>query len=195
MSNERRKFYQDDLSKYFLVEYLHKSLVDPEIASALEKYDIKTDPEYDDDSNERRIELHSHYLDHGCIDDRRIYAALISPERGYGAFADVYIPPWTIIGEYTGVITNKKFNTDYAWNYYSEPLDASGNKMSLRTDARMRGNMLRFVNHSDDPNCSVIHIPYQNRWRTLYISNTGLLPDQELTIFYGKNYWKERKKD
>ena len=192
--SERRKFYQDDLEKYFAVEYLEKTIIDPEVLPLLENYDITQDPEFNDENVKRRIELHSHFFDRGFKEDRRVYAAVCSPEMGYGAFADVYIPAWTVIGEYVGIITNKKANTDYAWIYHSEPKDSEGNTVLLRVDARTRGNMTRFLNHSDDPNCSVIHVPYKNRWRTLYLTNTNILPDQELTVFYGRNYWKEREK-
>jgi SET domain-containing protein len=195
MSNEvgqRRKFFVEDLPKYFMVEHLQNSIVDPDIAPFLENYDISQDPEFSDENVTRRLGLHQHWLDKGFKEDRRIYAALVSKERGYGAFAEVYIPAWTLIGEYTGMITNKHFNTDYAWIYHSTPKDDKGNILKLRIDARTSGNMMRFLNHSNDANCSVIHVPHKNRWRTLYITNTQIMPDEELTSYYGENYWIER---
>lgn len=192
MSEVRRKFYQEDLSKYFLVEHLKNSIVDPDVQEILDNHDITTDPEYSDKNVQRRIELHSHFFDHGFPEDRRVYVALCSPEMGYGAFADVHIPAWTVIGEYTGIITFKNRNTDYAWIYHSEPVDKDGNKYKLRVNGRTCGNLTRFLNHSDYPNCSVIHVPYKNRWRTLYLTNTMIMPDQELTVFYGENYWKAK---
>jgi hypothetical protein len=190
----KRKFYQEDLPKYFMVEYLQQSFVDPEILPFLENYDITKDPEYSNENVVRRVELYSPYFDRGFAEDRRIYVSLVSPEMGYGAFADVYIPPWTIVGEYTGMITAKRFNTDYAWTYHSRPNDEQGNPLKIRVNARTCGNLMRFVNHSDYPNCSVLHIPYKNRWRTIYITNTFILPDQELTVYYGETYWKDRSK-
>jgi len=194
MTEGRRKFYQEDLSKYFLVEYLQNSVVDPSILHLLDNYDITQDPAFSDKNVKRRIELHSHFFDHGFPEDRRVYAALCSPEMGYGAFADVYIPAWTVIGEYTGIITDKSANTDYAWIYHSTPKDAEGNVLKLRVNGRTCGNMTRFLNHSDYPNCSVIHVPYKNRWRTLYLTNSKIQPDQELTVYYGEIYWKDRSK-
>jgi SET domain-containing protein len=194
MTEVRRKFYQEDLSKYFLVEYLQNSVVDPSILQLLDNYDITQDPAFSDKNVKRRVELHSHFFDHGFPEDRRVYAALCSPEMGYGAFADVYIPAWTVIGEYTGIITDKSANTDYAWIYHSTPKDAAGNQLKLRVNGRTCGNMTRFLNHSDYPNCSVIHVPYKNRWRTLYLTNSKILPDQELTVYYGEIYWKDRSK-
>jgi hypothetical protein len=190
----RRKFYQEDLSKFFLVEHLQNSYVDPDILPLLENYDIKTDPEYFEEAVQRRIELYGPYLERGFAEDRRLYVALSSPEMGYGAFADVYIPAWTIVGEYTGIITNKRTSTDYAWIYHSKPKDANGDQLKLRVNARASGNLTRFVNHSDYPNCSVVHVPYKNKWRTLYISNRNILQDEELTVYYGETYWEDRKK-
>lgn len=188
----KRKFYQEDLAKFFLVEYLQKSIVDPDIAELLEKYDITQDPEFSHERVNRRIELYGPFLDRGFADDRRFYVSLVSSEMGYGAFSEVFVPAWTIVGEYVGIITNKSANTDYAWIYHSKPLDAKGNPVKLRVNARSCGNLTRFVNHSDYPNCTVLHIPYKNKWRTIYVTNTNIMPGQELTVYYGETYWAER---
>jgi SET domain-containing protein len=191
----KRKFYQEDLEKYFLVEFIKNSIIDPDIVKFLDNYDITADPEFSDENVQRRVALHRYYFDHGFVDDRRIYAAFISKEMGFGAYADIFIPAWTIVGEYVGVISSKSFNTDYAWIYHSKPSDAEGNILKLRVNARTHGNMTRFLNHSDYPNCSVIHVPYKNRWRTLYITNSNIMPDEELTVYYGEIYWKTRGKE
>jgi hypothetical protein len=193
-TNSERRFYQEDLSKFFLVEYLQNSRIDPQILSYLENYDITQDPEYSDENVKRRVGLYTPYFERDMADDRRIYVSLVSKEMGYGAFADVYIPAWTLIGEYTGVICDTSFSTDYAWIYHSKPKDKNGNELKLRVNARASGNLMRFVNHNDYPNCSVIHVPYKNRWRTLYITNTAIMPNQELSVYYGDTYWKDRDK-
>lgn len=192
---ERKKYFQEDFPKYLGVEYLQQSIVDPEVLPLLEKHDITQDPQYSQINVQRRIDLHSHYLDRGGFpEDRRVYVALSSPEMGFGVFANVYIPAWSIIAEYTGVITNKFPNTDYAWIYYSTPKDSNANEINLKVDSRAKGNIARFVNHSENPNCDVVHVPYKNRWRTLYISNKSILQDEELSVYYGSNYWSTRTK-
>lgn len=194
MFQPKRKFYQEDLGKYFLVDHLQNSIVDPDLAPLLDNYDITEDPQYHDKNVKRRVELYTPYFERGFAGDRRIYAALVSSEMGYGAFTEVFIPAWTIVGEYTGIITHKRANTNYAWIYHSKPKDAEGNPLRLTVNARTSGNLMRFVNHSDYPNCSVLHVPYKNRWRTIYITNSNIMPDQELTVYYGDVYWEERKK-
>jgi len=195
MSVERKKYFQEDFPKYFGVEYLHQTVVDPQVLPFLEKHDITLDPKYSEINVQKRIDLHGHYLERGGFpEDRRVYVAYASPETGMGAFANIYIPAWTIIAEYVGVITNKFPNTDYVWVYYSSPKDSNAEEMTLKVDARNKGNISRFVNHSENPNCDVVHVPYKGRWRTLYISNKSILPDEELTVYYGSNYWSTRNK-
>ncbi len=190
----RRKFYREDFEKFFLTKYLDNSIVAPKLAPILEPYDITTDPEFSFERIQRNLERYAPYLDRGQAEDRRIYISFISAEYGYGAFADVFIPEWTLIGEYTGIISIAGEHTDYAWIYHSKPLDSEGNKLKLRVDARTCGSLVRFVNHSEEANCNAIHVPYKNKWRTLYVSNTNIMPGQQLTVNYGESFWKERGK-
>lgn len=53
--------------------------------------------------------------------------------------------------------------------------------------------MMRFVNHADDPNCEYLHLPFENRWRTIYVAKKPILPNEELSVDYGSNYWKFRE--
>lgn len=191
----RKKFFSEHFPKYFGVEHLQQTITDPEVEILLANHDITKDPQYSQINVERRINLHGHYLERGGFpEDRRVYVAYSSPQTGFGVFANVYIPAWTIVAEYTGIITNKFPNTDYAWIYYSTPKDSNGNEVILKIDGRTKGNVGRFVNHSENPNCDTVHVPYKNRWRTLYITNRPLLPDEELTVYYGVNYWNTRTK-
>jgi SET domain-containing protein len=188
----RRKFYSEDLQKYFAVELLHKSIIDPDIEKYIINHDITKDKEYHGEYIQRNIELFSPYIARGFQEDRRFYVSLVSPEMGYGAFADLDIPAWTPVGVYTGIITNKKANTDYAWIYHTTPVDENGNDIKLRVNARFCGNLLRFINHSQTPNCNVVHVPFNNRWYTVYLTNQHIKVDSELTVSYGDNYWKNR---
>jgi len=189
-----RKFYQEDLSSYFLVKYLQEPVIDSSVATLLKNHDITTDIEFQNKEVPRRIKFYGQYFERGYTEDRRVYVSFISEEMGYGAFADVYIPAWTIIGEYTGVITDCALATDYAWTYNSAPANQEGGVHKIRLNARNSGNLLRFVNHSDYPNCSVVHVPYKNIWRTVYISNRAIMPGEELYVYYGDTYWEKRNK-
>jgi hypothetical protein len=192
---DRTKYFPEDFPKYFGVEHLQQTIVDPDVLHLLDNHDITLDPQYAKIDVQKRIDLHGYFFERGGFpDDRRVYVAYSSPEMGFGVFANVYIPAWTIVAEYTGVITRNFRNTDYVWVYYSTPKDSEGNEVTLKVDGRTKGNVARFVNHSENPNCDVIHVPYKNRWRTIYVSNRSLLPDEELTVYYGTKYWSTRTK-
>jgi SET domain-containing protein len=192
-TDQRRKFYKSDFDKYFAVDYIDMPQDDPDLTAILDKYDITQDEKYAQERVQRNYELYSPYLEKGLPNDQRFYVSFVSPEMGYGLFADVFVPAWTIVGIYAGIITNKITNTDYAWAYQSKPLDEKGEPIRIRINARVSGNMMRFVNHSDNPNCNALHIPYKGRWYVVYVTNQQISIDQELTVNYGEGYWKQRQ--
>ena len=52
--------------------------------------------------------------------DDMLYAKWITDDIGYGCFAKKYIYFGEIIGEYTGLITDKSEDYTYCWNYKSD---------------------------------------------------------------------------
>ncbi|KAK9462573.1 uncharacterized protein V1516DRAFT_621082, partial [Lipomyces oligophaga] len=58
-------------------------------------------------------------------------------------------------------------------------------------DARRQGGVARFINHSCEPNLSIVGV-CQNRTQTLYnlafFAKYDIQPNQELTIDYGRDY-------
>jgi len=69
-------------------------------------------------------------------------------------------------------------NLASSWHYNSDkqitiPKDqltedqTYGDKYSLTLDAWAYGNLLRFVNHDDKPNCDVVLVDHANRWHVL----------------------------
>jgi len=49
-----------------------------------------------------------------------IYVKFISNEIGYGVYAKKFIKANSIIGEYTGVITDDSDDYTYCWTYKSD---------------------------------------------------------------------------
>lgn len=131
----------------------------------------------------------------GFKNDKRFYAGYVSHDKGYGLFADVFVLKGSIIGEYTGVMTTSTANKDYQWNYHTYLKDREGKKVDLAVDSFYQGNMLRFINHDDDPNCDVLQIPWNNRWHTLYYALRPISPGEELTVDYGPSYWTRKAKN
>lgn len=64
------------------------------------------------DKNSR---LYGPYIEQGGENDRRFYCQYAGKEKGYGIYADLDIQKGTVIGVYTGIITNETANKDYAW--------------------------------------------------------------------------------
>lgn len=208
---------------HFNVEPLSKSVIDPSIAHHLASHNIEMDETYEQDFEEEDWEtVYGPLLDRGFEHDERLYAAFIDEDRGYGLFANIDILPGTLLGEYTGIITNASAGpTDYKWEYNSKPLievpaplseSSSSNsspssssssfgtvydlvELDLSLDARLAGNLLRFANHEDYPNADVVFIPYKNMWRIVYMSTHYIAKDEEISVHYGDEFWADEYED
>ncbi|KAI8800857.1 hypothetical protein BJ742DRAFT_879441 [Cladochytrium replicatum] len=117
--------------------------------------------------------------------------------RGYGLFAAVDIPPEHVIGNYAGKLTDT--GTDYSWDYNSkfitgDNLHTPRKETKLYIDAQRYGNLVRFVNHDQNPNCNVVGVPdwKNNVWRVVYVSNRYIARGEEITVSYGEGYWMAR---
>jgi len=189
-----KKYYPKDFRTYFMVDPIETTIMGPDVLELLKDHDLTKDHAYRDKELNKKIEIYTPYLERGFEDDKRLYVSLVDAETGYGVFPEVYLSTGSIIGEYAGIITSKSANTDYAWIYHSRPLNKDGEEIKLRVDARISGNILRFINHSDEPNCVFINIPFRNLWRTLYIVKKPIMPHEQLSVDYGRGYWTFRGK-
>jgi len=72
--------------------------VDEDIKSLLNNHNIENDPEYPLDADFSPPDLSFLKM------DDLIYGKFINENIGYGVFAKIDIPAYTIIGEYTGEI-------------------------------------------------------------------------------------------
>jgi hypothetical protein len=67
---------------------------------------------------------------------------------GYGLFTEIDIRKGTVIGEYVGIVSSLSGSSSaYAFNY---PSTDGG----YTVEAVEYGNLMRFMNHSDNPNCA-----------------------------------------
>eukprot|EP00455_Lapot_gusevi_P015101 TRINITY_DN1761_c0_g1_i1.p1 TRINITY_DN1761_c0_g1~~TRINITY_DN1761_c0_g1_i1.p1 ORF type:complete len:245 (+),score=74.54 TRINITY_DN1761_c0_g1_i1:39-773(+) len=113
---------------------------------------------------------------------------------GYGLFASRDLPPNTVIGEYTGVLTHNSENSDYEWEYPGSYV-IGGENVSLGIDSRLRGNAMRFVNDRSDTNLIYMFVPYKNQWHIFYVTTKHVRQDEQFFISYGSAYWAARSKD
>ncbi|MBP7854805.1 SET domain-containing protein-lysine N-methyltransferase, partial [Candidatus Babeliales bacterium] len=58
---------------------------------------------------------------------------------------------------------------------------------------KYKGNELRFINHSNDPNTQCLDVLVDNVFYMIYIAIRDIAKDEELTVSYGSGYWDSRK--
>jgi hypothetical protein len=109
------------------------------------------------------------------------------PNAGRGAFANVYLPKGTVLGDYKGKrLTSQQYNRlrdqSYVW-------ELSSRKGSIYIDGKnpKRSNWLRFLNDSRDKRVNVE--PYQYGGKLYYRTTRAIKPGQEMFISYGDEYW------
>ncbi|MBQ8498768.1 SET domain-containing protein-lysine N-methyltransferase [Chlamydia sp.] len=113
---------------------------------------------------------------------------------GYGVFAREFIPAWSYIGEYTGILRRRQAlwldENDYCFRY---PVP----RYALRyftIDSETHGNITRFINHSDNPNLEATGAFENGLFHIIIRAIKDILPGDELCYDYGPLYWKHRKK-
>ncbi|MDE3046230.1 MAG: SET domain-containing protein-lysine N-methyltransferase [Verrucomicrobiota bacterium] len=115
----------------------------------------------------------------------------ISEELGFGAFAEQRIPPCTFVGEYAGVVRERKKkivkDNDYCVRY---TLWNVGRKKFI-IDANEQGNFTRFINHSFRPNLGLQSIYWRGLPRMIFISLKEIAPGDQLSFDYGTLFWKK----
>jgi hypothetical protein len=162
---ERTRWYNEDLESVFNVTYLPFAIDDPSVEKGvgeiLDRHDIRLDAEYDKG-------MKSYYKKWGRViargpkqNDKSVYIARAG-KKGHGVYAGRLLKAGELVSVYTGirVLREKHRDSTYMWDY-TRVKDKYGNCIYLDTDARLGGNLLRFIN--DDPggagrNCEMIEV-------------------------------------
>jgi len=177
------------------LQYIERTLFSRECAIFLntEKTDYE---EYNKDTElaEANIAKYQHLVQKGYM--APVYVKWMSDEVGYGLFASEDISAGSLIGEYAGVVTQKDQVHDRTWSWKypikGKFIDSLFQGTSL--NGGEFGNELRFINHSDDRNTSPVFVYDGETWVNCYYARKPIAKDQELTVNYGKRYWKTRMK-
>lgn len=113
---------------------------------------------------------------------------------GFGLFAEGDLDDGEVIGNYTGevrpYIDPDPEKNAYAFHYPTRLF--SWNRYMV--DARERGNLLRFVNHSDRPNLRPVCALDRNLIHLLFVTQREIPAGSHLTLNYGNDYWRQRDK-
>lgn len=112
---------------------------------------------------------------------------LKTEKKGYGLFAQSFIPAGVFIMEYVGEVLNSKQFEKRA-NDYSKQMNAHYYFMALRNDciidATKKGNVSRFINHSCEPNAETQKWTVNGELRIGFFSSKPIMPDEEITFDY-----------
>ncbi len=145
------------------IQFLHESMLRNIPFWGLEENacssQIKGQSEFKDLLNSGRISKDIIIKHIGLINDIDV---------GYGIFSSQNIPTSTFIGEYVGVISDTNIPNSYSLSY---PSAHGGYEIS----ANEVGNIIRFVNHSQTPNCQFQHIWHENMIHIICVSYFVLL--------------------
>jgi hypothetical protein len=136
--------------------------------------------------------LYKNPIQRGMVAD--VYIRWIDDMLGYGLFAAEDLHPGAFVGEYTGVVRRLyKGHPDpnayclhyptkfWSWKYFA-------------VDALHEGNLMRFINHSDDPNLKPLCTVENGLLRQVFVMKRAAKADTQLTFDYGVDYWQKRQK-
>lgn len=115
----------------------------------------------------------------------------IDTKIGFGVFAKTRIPSCSFVGEYTGIVCERKRkhlkHKHYCVRYPTWEMD----RKNFVIDAEEKGNFTRFINHSDDPNLSLQSAYWRGMPRMIFIALKEISEGSQLTFDYGSFFWKE----
>lgn len=122
-----------------------------------------------------------------------VYIAWVDEVKHWGLFAREPIPQYAFIGEYAGKVQLVsiffKNLTPYCFHY---PLPLQSWLWFTINPARY-GNETRFMNHSEESNCSSYVLFHKGIYRVGICADRDIGKDEELTFNYGKTVWGETR--
>lgn len=86
---------------------------------------------------------------HSMLSIRYIGVVSSGFDMGYGVYTEGVIKDQTFLGEYVGVVSSMNETTEHSNHFNALYPDCDG---GYSINAREYGNIIRFINHSNDPN-------------------------------------------
>lgn len=115
----------------------------------------------------------------------------ISQEIGMGVFAEQRIPPCSYVGEYTGIVLERKPKLLRDKTYCVRYTVWEMGRRNFTIDAENGGNFTRFINHSSHPNLSLQSVYWRGLPRMIFVAVKEIPEGAQLTFDYGSIFWKE----
>lgn len=116
----------------------------------------------------------------------------IDDQINFGVFAEKRIPPCAFVGEYTGVIQERK-KRELKNQIYSVRYTVWETGRQFIINAEKHGNFTRFINHSAKPNLGLQSVYWRGMPRMVFIALKEISKGSQLTFDYGTIFWKEQK--
>lgn len=110
---------------------------------------------------------------------------------GKGLFAGEDIAELTFLGEYTGVVRRRRRWSDRL-NHYIFGYVIGTKDTPYVIDAKEKGNLTRFINHSSTPNCTTRWMILENVCHVIFFANRLIKKGEQLTYNYGPHFWRNR---
>jgi hypothetical protein len=114
-------------------------------------------------------------------------------EMGYGLFARGEISEGDFIGEYTGVIKKCRYwrnnLNDYCFRYPTAPVSY----ILYAIDAQLRGNEMRFINHSSDPNAETVSLLVDDMLHIGVRALRKIPSGEQITFDYGSSIYIDKR--
>ncbi len=115
----------------------------------------------------------------------------IDPDVGYGVFAKQRIPTCAFVGEYTGIVQERK-KKHLKDKYYCVRYTVwEMGRRNFVIDAETKGNFTRFINHSSKPNLGLQSVYWRGMPRMIFVALKEIQEGTQLTFDYGAFFWKE----
>ncbi|MDX8431726.1 MAG: SET domain-containing protein-lysine N-methyltransferase [Candidatus Algichlamydia australiensis] len=136
--------------------------------------------------------MHSLYLDDFKKKHLpKLFIKHVNQLVGYGLFAADDLAELSLIGEYTGIVRRRRRWSDrqnaYIFGYVVGPHDTP-----YVIDAKEKGNLTRFINHSETPNCISRWMIVDGVCHVIFFTNKLIKAGEQLTYNYGPHFWKNR---
>ncbi len=117
----------------------------------------------------------------------------IDCEVGFGVFSAQRILSCAFIGEYTGVVLERREELVKDNRYCVRCTTWDTGRKKFVIDATSRGNFTRFINHSAKPNVGLQSIYWRGMPRMVFIALREISEGEQLTFDYGPLFWKDAK--
>lgn len=135
--------------------------------------------------------LYQNEIETGTLIDCRL--EWVSDLIGFGVFLNRVIKKGEYIGEYVGEVKRYLPLRSSRNDYVGELRISDYVPLKFIVDARNKGNLTRYINHSETPNLQSITVICKGMMHAIFVAKKEIQNDAQLTYDYGPAYWRHRK--